>query len=52
MKKEKAKKKVKPKNCVCIECGHEFNKKIGPRTFEIRCPKCHGYDVEPNGLFF
>ena len=31
----------------CIECGHKFKKKLGPRTFEVRCPKCKGYDVEP-----
>lgn len=31
----------------CNECGHIFSRKIGPRTFEIRCPKCKGYDTEP-----
>jgi len=31
----------------CLECGHRFSRAIGPRTFEIRCPKCHGYDTEP-----
>jgi hypothetical protein len=30
----------------CIECGHKFRKKLGPRTYEIQCPKCKGYDVE------
>jgi DNA-directed RNA polymerase subunit RPC12/RpoP len=31
---------------VCIECGHKFKKKIGSKTFEVRCPKCHGVDTE------
>lgn len=30
----------------CLECGHRFSRAIGPRTFEIRCPKCHGYDTD------
>lgn len=30
----------------CMECGHKFNKKIGPRTAEVRCPKCKGYDTD------
>ena len=32
----------------CMECGHKFTKAITARTYEIRCPKCHGYDTEPN----
>ena len=30
----------------CNECGHHFNKTIGPKTFEVKCPKCGGYDTE------
>lgn len=30
----------------CQECGYVFYKTIGPRTFEIRCPRCKSYDVE------
>lgn len=32
---------------ICNECGKEFKKKIGPNTFEVKCPKCGGYDTEP-----
>jgi hypothetical protein len=35
---------------VYIECGHHFNRAIGPRTYEIPCPKCHGVDVEPEPI--
>lgn len=35
----------------CNECGHKFKRTIRENTFEIRCPKCHGYDTEPTGLF-
>ena len=31
----------------CNECGKRFKKKIGPRTYEIKCPKCGSYDTEP-----
>ena len=31
----------------CMECGNKFNKKIGSRTYEIKCPKCKSYDTEP-----
>lgn len=31
----------------CLECGAHFSRKVGPRTYEIKCPKCHSYDVEP-----
>ena len=31
----------------CMECGKEFKRKIGKNTYDIKCPKCHGYDVEP-----
>jgi Zn finger protein HypA/HybF involved in hydrogenase expression len=31
----------------CMECGHKFKKKLGKNTFEVKCPKCKGYDVEP-----
>jgi len=30
----------------CMECGKVFNKNVGPRTFEIRCPKCGSIDVD------
>jgi hypothetical protein len=32
---------------VCQECGHRFKKTIGKGTFEVRCPKCGGFDTEP-----
>jgi Zn finger protein HypA/HybF involved in hydrogenase expression len=31
----------------CNECGKVFKKKVGPRTYEVVCPKCHSTDVEP-----
>lgn len=31
----------------CMECGHKFKKKLGKNTFEVKCPKCKGYDTEP-----
>lgn len=33
---------------ICRECGKIFKKSIGPRTFEVKCPKCGGYDVDVN----
>jgi len=30
----------------CMECGRKFKKKIGPKTFEVKCPKCGSTDVE------
>jgi len=38
--------KKKSAPILCVECGYEFRKIIRPSTFEIRCPKCHGYDTE------
>jgi len=32
---------------ICNECGKKFKKKIGPKTFEVKCPKCGSYDTEP-----
>jgi len=40
-------KKAKRVQMRCNECGHRFKKTIGPRTFEVRCPKCRSYDTEP-----
>ena len=35
----------------CLECGKIFYKKIHPHTFEVRCPKCGGYDTDcPSSL--
>lgn len=31
----------------CYECGKRFKKKIGPHTFEVKCPKCGSYDTGP-----
>jgi hypothetical protein len=31
----------------CLDCGEDFVRKIGKRTFEARCPRCGGYDTEP-----
>jgi Zn finger protein HypA/HybF involved in hydrogenase expression len=33
---------------VCNECGKEFTRHLGPKTYEIQCPKCKGYDTELN----
>lgn len=30
----------------CLECGKLFKKAIGPKTFEVRCPKCGSYDTD------
>lgn len=30
----------------CQECGHKFKKAIGPRTYEVKCPKCKSTDVD------
>lgn len=30
----------------CMECGKEFRKLIGPKTFEVKCPKCGSHDTE------
>ncbi len=30
----------------CAECGKIFSKVIGPRTYEVKCPKCGSTDVE------
>jgi hypothetical protein len=31
----------------CLECGHNFKKKLTPSTVEVKCPKCSGYDTYP-----
>jgi predicted Zn-ribbon and HTH transcriptional regulator len=31
----------------CMECGKKFKKVIGKNTIEAKCPKCGGYDTEP-----
>jgi len=31
----------------CMECGRKFKKKIGPKTYEVKCPKCGSHDTEP-----
>ncbi|MBE3101959.1 MAG: zinc ribbon domain-containing protein, partial [Firmicutes bacterium] len=35
------------KDWACMECGHKFNKDV-PKSGEMRCPKCHGVDIEPD----
>jgi len=30
----------------CQECGKVFTKKVGPRTYEIKCPKCKSTDID------
>jgi hypothetical protein len=35
----------------CNECGHEFSVKVGPFTYEDRCPKCRGVDTVPSDEF-
>ena len=32
----------------CNECGRKFKRKIGKNTYEVKCPKCGGYDTEPD----
>ena len=32
----------------CNECGKKFKKVIGKNTTEAKCPKCGGYDTEPD----
>jgi Zn finger protein HypA/HybF involved in hydrogenase expression len=34
----------------CGECMARFRRTITPRTVEIRCPKCGGYDTIPVDL--
>lgn len=36
----------------CQECEHHFKKTIGPNTYEVKCPKCHGYDTIPSDFFY
>lgn len=54
---ERTKKKIGPKikttakyefmiKMKCNECGATFKKKVGPKTYEVKCPKCGGYDTE------
>ena len=31
---------------VCHECGKKFKKKLGPKTVEVKSPKCGGYDTD------
>lgn len=33
----------------CLFCGKVFKKSIGPKTVEIKCPKCGEYDVDVIG---
>jgi len=35
----------------CNECGHEFCAKIGPYTYEVRCPNCRSVDTMPSDEF-
>lgn len=37
---------MKKSDIHCLECGHTFQRAIGRSTFEIKCPKCGGYDTE------
>ncbi len=39
-------KRGEPTTLKCNFCGKVFKRVIGPRTYEIRCPKCREYDVE------
>lgn len=34
----------------CLECGNKFPRTITSHTYDVRCPKCGGYDTEPEGL--
>ena len=33
---------------ICNECGARFRKRLGRGTSEVKCPKCGGYDTEPD----
>lgn len=33
---------------VCLECGYKFKKAINTKIYEVQCPKCKGYDTEPD----
>jgi len=35
----------------CNFCLHVFKKYLGPRTFEVSCPKCREIDVMPTAFF-
>ena len=39
--------KTPPTQMQCNECGKRFKKIITKNTFEVKCPKCKGYDTEP-----
>jgi hypothetical protein len=30
----------------CMECGKKFKKKLSAKAFEVKCPKCGGYDTD------
>lgn len=30
----------------CLDCGARFKKKLGPKTTEVKCPKCGSYDTD------
>ena len=32
----------------CFECGHKFIGTVTKNMVEKKCPKCKGYDVEPD----
>lgn len=36
----------------CMECGHTFRKRLGPKTYDVKCPKCRSVDVEPVNEMF
>jgi len=35
----------------CNFCLHVFKKYLGPKTFEVSCPKCREIDVMPTAFF-
>lgn len=35
----------------CNECEKIFLKTIKANTYEVKCPKCGGYDTEPADYF-
>ena len=32
---------------ICRKCGKKFEKKIGKKSMEVKCPKCGSCDKEP-----
>lgn len=40
-------KEMEKVNFECMECGKRFSRPITDNTWEMQCPKCKGFDTEP-----